>query len=157
MQAHGVVHAALASAAVKRPRHARQGGEKRAVAGQPPGRAGRQRAQVGQFAGDVAKQGFEQGGLDEVLRLRKTAQAHGPRADAALHPGQRAGLDERAHGARDGIQKTEEEKAQIVAQPQTPLGILKGAVERHGPLADEGPEPDAEIPDDLQRSTDPRR
>ena len=138
VEAHGVVEETLASAAVERPRHAGQRGEERAVARHPAlgAQAGREGAQIGQLAGEAGEEIFQQGGVEQMLRLREAAEAHFGHAHFLLHAGQPAGRDDAAHGACDGVGEAEQEKAQVIAEGQAPLGVGEGAVEGRLALRD---------------------
>jgi hypothetical protein len=137
VEAHGVAFAAFAPAAAERPRHARQGGKKRTVARHPALRveAGRDLLQIGQFARETGKERLQQGRIDQMLRLRKAPEADFGDARLRAHFGQRDGLDEAAHGACDGIEKTEQKEAEVSADLEMAFGVGKGAVQgrwRHG-------------------------
>jgi len=101
-----------------------------AVAGHPALRAqgGRHLGAVREPGAQAGENAFEQGEIDEPLRLRKTAQAHLAGANLTLHFWDAAGLDEPAHGARNGVQEAGQKEAQIVAELEQPLGILEGTM-----------------------------
>ena len=61
--------------------------------------------------------------LARMLGLRKAAEADFLDAEARLHFGQAAGLDEAAQGVGDGVEKAELKEAEGIADLETALSI----------------------------------
>lgn len=71
---------------------------------------------------------LQQGRLDQLLSLRKAAEADFGDAELRTHFWQRTGQGEAAHGAGDGIKKAEQKEAEVIAEMEVALGVGKGAV-----------------------------
>ena len=63
-----------------------------------------------------------------MLGLRKAAEADFGDAELRTHFGQRTGKCEAAHGASDGVKKTEQKEAEVIAEVEVALRVRKGTV-----------------------------
>src|SRR5262245_50341272 len=101
METHRIVEKALSTATIESPSHAGQRGEERTVAHQPALRAQLRRKilQVWQLLRQMRKEAFQDGGLDQVLGFRKTAEADPRHPEFLAYFRQSTGLDNPAHRA----------------------------------------------------------
>ncbi len=122
VQAHLALLAALPPP--QTPIHARQSLKQTAVL-HPPGPPARafQPRRRNQLPAQLREDFRQQGGIQQGLGLRKTAQTHWSAADVLLHSCQMAGRAQAAHRAHHRIEQAQQQQAQVIAagQPSCPL------------------------------------
>jgi hypothetical protein len=76
----------------------------------------------------IAKDFFQQGGVQQVLGLRKAARADWAGADIGLHARQLAGCAQTPHGADHRIEQAEKKEREIIGQSQSAFGVRPGGM-----------------------------